>query len=301
MSDDLSLFYKFAIYTGIALQKIRCPKQFFTRAKKYSFFFRYISLILEHSDKMCWRDGNRFVIVRFSYPFNLNKSNYYWLTSYLESIDEIHFKKDGRSLYANVRNLTFQVPNLKAVIVLKETFIEKEYAFFDVKDSVVIDIGAYVGDTAIFFAKEGARKIVAYEPNPTCAQLATKNVILNGYSEKIVVENSAVGAEDGFLELNDDFKVSSKKFRVKKVSINSLLDQMGSIDLLKMDCEGAEWEIIDKMIANSLFEKINKIIMEVHGTNKNIDMKKVLKDADFDIKKIVNYGKDLMLIVASKK
>jgi len=36
----------------------------------------------------------------------------------------------------------------------------------DVKGKVVIDVGAYIGDSAIYFALKGARKVIALESHP---------------------------------------------------------------------------------------------------------------------------------------
>lgn len=45
--------------------------------------------------------------------------------------------------------------------------IIEEMGYYDslrVRDKIVLDVGAYIGDTALFFVSRGARKVYAYEP-----------------------------------------------------------------------------------------------------------------------------------------
>ncbi len=293
MSEEESVFHKLAIYSGLALHKLRFPTAIFKYIESYSFFFRLVTLLLAYGDKMCWRGNNQFMIKEFNTNIKLNKSNYYWLKSYFETMGEICFNSHGEKLYATVQNMRFHVPNINAVIVLKETFLEDAYGFFDVDNCVVLDIGAYIGDTAVYFARRGAKKIIAYEPISTFAAMAKENALLNGYAEKIAVVNAGIGAEDGFLQVND-------KYQVKQVSIKSALDMVGYVDLLKMDCEGVEWDIMTKSVSEGLLDNIGKIVMEVHGFHPE-RMKKLLTQANFTLRKTVSLGKNLMLIMASRE
>ena len=43
-------------------------------------------------------------------------------------------------------------------------FLYEEYQTLPVKDRIVIDIGGSIGDTAIYFALKGAKKVIALEP-----------------------------------------------------------------------------------------------------------------------------------------
>ena len=62
-------------------------------------------------------------------------------------------------------------------------FVEKEYDILSVKDKIVVDIGANIGDSSIYFVKRGARKVYAIEPNQELYQLAKKNISLNSMSD----------------------------------------------------------------------------------------------------------------------
>jgi len=45
-----------------------------------------------------------------------------------------------------------------------EVFDYGEYEPLSVEGRVVVDVGAFVGDSAIYFALKGARRVIAIEP-----------------------------------------------------------------------------------------------------------------------------------------
>ncbi len=53
---------------------------------------------------------------------------------------------------------------------------EKSYLPVDLKGKVVLDVGAGCGETAIFYLKHGAEKVIAIEPNPKAFELLKENL-----------------------------------------------------------------------------------------------------------------------------
>jgi len=53
------------------------------------------------------------------------------------------------------------------------------YDSLNVKDRVVIDVGAFVGDSAVYFALKGAKRVIAVEPHPGAFAEMLENVKLN--------------------------------------------------------------------------------------------------------------------------
>ena len=63
-----------------------------------------------------------------------------------------------------------------------------------------------------------------------------------------------------------------KKLVVKSISIKKLLDQIGSVDILKMDCEGCEFLILKDLVEQDLGNKIREgIIFEIHQFRKEFN------------------------------
>jgi len=191
------------------------------------------------------------------------------------------------------KNLKFLLHDLKTDIpCIYETFVERMYDKFSFKDKVILDIGAYIGDTAIFFAVKGAKKVIACEPNPLIFNILNKNVKVNNLEKVIITLNIAVGV-DRFMEFfissympgstlfEEKFHVKNytalnqkvqKKLIVKSISIKRLLDQIGSIDILKMDCEGCEFLILKDLVEQCISDRIREgIMLEIHQFGKEFN------------------------------
>ena len=124
------------------------------------------------------------------------------------------------------------------------------------KNKTVVDIGGNIADSAIYFALWGANKIVCIEPLPKNCELARKNVQFNNFSHKISAVLAGCSKNSG--EINIDPSYSNgvfstlKEFKVGiKVPLLTLQDILNQYALasddpviLKMDCEGCEYEVI---------------------------------------------------------
>lgn len=60
-----------------------------------------------------------------------------------------------------------------------EVFLDEPYKCVDVKGKLVIDVGAFNGDSAIYFAIKGAKVVYGFEPYPLACSTARKNLHLN--------------------------------------------------------------------------------------------------------------------------
>ncbi len=172
---------------------------------------------------------------------------------------------------------------------------------FEIKDDdIVIDIGAHIGLFAVlaaFYAKKG--KIYAFEPVKENFELLNENINQNKITN-ILTYNKAVSG-DG--EMRDfvlssgsnaahsfdytDSK-SSKKVKVQTVRLEDFINEneIKKIDFFKIDCEGAEYEIIFNLPKN-LLKIIKKIGMEYHdidGDRNVTKMKKYLEDNGFSVR-----------------
>ena len=144
----------------------------------------------------------------------------------------------------------------------------------------VIDIGANFGSfTAVAAKKVGpSGKVIAFEPNPDVCERLRRNVAMNALGN-VEVRNEAVAGADGEIVLllqqrsslttayaNIDARPSedARPVPVKATSIRSILQSVGgTVDLLKIDCEGAEYDILDALDAEAVAH-VRQIAMEVH-------------------------------------
>jgi len=165
-------------------------------------------------------------------------------------------------------------------------------ALQSLKDRDVIDVGANVGDTALYFVLNGARKVIAVEPLPNVAKCAEENVRLSSVTDKVKVINAALSDEP--VSVPCDYDVSSSggfstikgsgPCRVPGVTLSDLLDMIDDPYLLKMDCEGCEAQVILGPERERL-RAFEHIILETHPHITGVSNDKLLvplKELGFD-------------------
>lgn len=171
---------------------------------------------------------------------------------------------------------------------------------YDFEGEVVADIGASNGDSSIYFASRGARRVIALEPTDESFLLAEANVSGNGLHDRVVLMKAALGARRGremfrtsarFPNMNalesSDFSMgldsdhSAREVRV--MDLDQLFDEqnLSRIDLLKLDCEGAEYEIL-RGLSPSNAKRIKRIVAEYH--NGAQDLPKLLFRAGYCVR-----------------
>ncbi len=190
--------------------------------------------------------------------------------------------------------------------ILNEVWLHKSYTpkGFEIKSKdIVVDIGAHAGIFTIlasYYAKQG--QVYAFEPFKENYNLLLENINLNKI-KNIQVFNKAVSDSSGKLKFyistsknkgqNSAYKLgeSQKEISVDKISFKDFLKTIPKIDFLKVDCEGAEYEILFSLSKKEL-EKIKKISMEFHNYGKYTgeDLAKFLHKNNFKIK-LVKDGK----------
>ena len=137
---------------------------------------------------------------------------------------------------------------------LLNIFKNNEYSFLPVKEKEVVDIGSNIGDSAIYFASHGAKSVIAVEPDRVSYDYAIKNVAVNGYSAKIKLILAACGSKDESASEND----------LKSLSLRTLIQKYCSNpDILKIDCEGCEYDLIMSASRDDL-TKFSHIQIEYH-------------------------------------
>lgn len=161
---------------------------------------------------------------------------------------------------------------------------------FSIKENdTIIDIGAHVGFFTIYAAKRASKgKVFSFEPSRGSFEFLKRNIELNKL-ENVLAENIGILKTGGIAILfneennaigNSMFKnnVSAQKETVTTNSLNEILNryEIEKVDLLKMDCEGAEYEIILNLQQETL-GKIVKLSAEVHKNIENYKMEDLVK------------------------
>ena len=165
---------------------------------------------------------------------------------------------------------------------------------------ILIDIGAHKGESIKLFSKNFIiKKIISFEASPINFEYLKKKIEENkqGYNNtEIVLENTALGAEDKIIEFNQfnesssstikeidkESKYYKRKFRLInflnnketyqkiKIKISKLKDyieknNIKKIDFMKIDTEGYEFEIL--LGLENKIKLVDIIMFEHHYDN----------------------------------
>lgn len=135
---------------------------------------------------------------------------------------------------------------------------------------VIIDAGANIGMTSIYFAnKYPTATVVAIEPEASNFNILRKNT---GLYPKIIPVQAALWNHDGQIAVGDRSSQGNWAFvagentkgpRVRAVTLKTLIDELKlpSIDLAKIDIEGAEMELFEDI---SWISGVRCIMIELH-------------------------------------
>jgi FkbM family methyltransferase len=196
-------------------------------------------------------------------------------------------------------------PSEPLLSLFREVWIDDTYRparFLASPSTTVVDIGANVGVFAVWAARRlGASRVVAVEPNPMSARALRVNLATNRIPGASV-EEAAVAREEGSATLyrrsagNDrctlyqqdaygsDFEPVGT---VRTVTLDGVFrtHEVGTCDVLKLDCEGAEYDILAATSA-PVFARIRHIVAEWHvGLNGHQpdELRDLLRAHGFDV------------------
>lgn len=171
-------------------------------------------------------------------------------------------------------------------LVVNELIVFSEYDRFlpPLKaNDWIVDVGAHIGVFGVHMAKThpGVR-IVCLEPNPDTYALLEKNIHANGLTGQVYPVNKGVAGASGKRDLYldptntggnsltpNDYTTTSIRVPVTTIADVLRAHKIERIALLKMDCEGAEYEILQNT-PDHILKNTNMIIMEYH-TGGSID------------------------------
>lgn len=192
----------------------------------------------------------------------------------------------GYSLKFNIREKSDNDITVSDQIVIDEMFDENVYDIHDDTfddNKIMVDIGANIGATSILAWTKGAENIIAFEPEKHNYEQLERNIKLNKLEDVIIPVKQAISDSVGTAEIFDGQgssfitgangvsqllrdKVPSKKESVDTITLNAVLDEISEIALLKIDCEGGEYRIIEGASIDTL-KKCGRIVMEYHQTD----------------------------------
>ena len=220
-----------------------------------------------------------------------------------------------------IDNFQFFINSWEEMLILNEIFIEGIYNISFNEDFTLFDIGLNVGFTSLFFAeKENCINTFSFEPFKRTVDFANKNFKINDFSKKINAFNYGLGDFERILEIdyNETYKGSmgingladyindkSNSIRtqlmIKNISfvIDEYKTDFASKVFAKIDCEGAEYEIMENLDKNNKIKIFDFYMIEWHikGPESIIN---ILKKHNYKILSFNEIANDIGMIYAFK-
>jgi FkbM family methyltransferase len=161
-----------------------------------------------------------------------------------------------------------------------QIFLKRDYESANLPGSAnaIVDLGANIGLATVFFAlKYPEAQILSVEPDEGNFLALTSNVAVFG--NRIQTQHAAVWTKDGFVDLSIEDETGSLREswaikisdsgdgpqKTKCWTLETALNKaaFGNIDILKIDIEGAEFEIFS-IGAERWLPRISLMIIETH-------------------------------------
>jgi len=224
----------------------------------------------------------------------------------------VGFKKGGAE-YIFRNGIRIKTKDAISSATIAVIFIKKDYGYIP-DNSIVIDIGANIGVYSIFASQSKNTIIYAYEPMADNFNLLKENIKLNKLEKRILPFNLGIAGnkekrklylgespfhsflsakESPFNALYDNSEeIKSQEYsEINCISLKDIFEEnkIERCDLLKIDCEGAEYEILYNL-PEEYFRKIKEIRLEYHNhlnnkENTGESLKRFLENKGFKVSK----------------
>jgi hypothetical protein len=191
-----------------------------------------------------WRPADELVDVRFASGRTLRLRAALWpllpTACRLDRIGaEFEFLEDAKCVRLDGLTLYSPLWTRNEYDYYKDVILEDVYGVRarDLAGATAIDVGAYVGDSSLAFARRGAR-VHALEPSDALCTFIRRNAAANGLDGRIVVH------EVGLSDRRHTVQGRHDRLQFEEGVAYALEKLPGRVDLLKLDCEGAEYHLL---------------------------------------------------------
>ncbi|MEM8533473.1 MAG: FkbM family methyltransferase [Chloroflexota bacterium] len=202
----------------------------------------------------------------------------------------------------------FWVRSPMDIWIIKETCLDRDYEANGTPIENgwnIIDIGAGLGDFAIHAARQNPRGMVfAYEPSPDSFALLRKNIHLNntrnvvafpqavnGHMQELQLEVGS-GVPVMYSTVSHNHTPDSQVLQVHATTLDMLFVDLclEYCDLLKVDCEGAEYDIFFHTSEETL-RRVSRVALEYHNDitpYSHVDLITLLQKQGFGVQHMPN-------------
>lgn len=191
-------------------------------------------------------------------------------------------------LLITVGGVTLSLKTAEEIFIVHEVFFRGVYGFDVQSPCSVIDVGMNVGVASLYFASQSyVSNVFSFEPFEPTYRQAVQNIELNPeLAGKIVTANIGLGPKDETLDVAYDYankgqvgihgtaliraattEVENQRIALKRTStvLADVIAKCGDSHLvLKLDCEGSEYGIVEDLAERGLLGEFSTIMIEWH-------------------------------------
>lgn len=218
-------------------------------------------------------------------------------------------------------DIHFHIHAADEIYIIHEVFIKGVYNYSCDEDFLLIDIGMNIGSASLYFANNPhCKKIIAFEPFEKTIQAAKNNLALNSrLAGKIEIRSTGLGYPARTMHVpytdkhkgtvgihgvaaNENAPVESAELKISDVydALKIFIEEKNIRKIIKIDCEGAEYEIIERLHQMNCINAFDVYMIEwhIHGPQQ---IKDLLIKNDFAVHSTDEFEKGAGMIYAYKK
>jgi len=185
-----------------------------------------------------------------------------------------------------IKELIFNIETLEELFIINEVFVDEVYSIESKSDYIVCDIGMNVGITSLYLSQfENIKYIYGFEPLRPTFESAEANLSLNKrFNRKITAYNFGLGNADKKIRINYDpqnkgnvgiknlGRSVENALHVEEIELREASKSLKHITsahplckfIIKMDCEGSEYDIVESLVNASMLREFNIFMIEWH-------------------------------------
>lgn len=209
---------------------------------------------------------------------------------YINKLKELDIQDIGKKLD------WIQYKNEEAAELYKEIITDNTYEILPeyIKDKTVIDIGANIGVFSLYAASLGAKTVYSVEPVKETFDQLVDHIKLCNFTDVIKpIKNVVSDIKNNTVKIsinpksghNNIYTVSDSFEEVRTITLSDILSDTGDYDIfLKLDCEGAEYDILSSVSSEDM-KKVSTIAIEIHS-----ELHPTIKGYEFIHNKLKEFG-----------